>query len=643
MAESVQYYLERMIPELEGLEKKNIFSPVEIKSIIKKRTNFEYALHRRIKQKIDFLRAIEYEINLEELRKKRVSRMGITDSLKGNDLQYSGTRRIYNLFKRATTKFKNDLSLWLQYIDYARRHKSNNILSSVFVQAIQYHPHNASLWIMAATWENEENANIAAARVLMQRALRLMPENQQLWHEYFRLELLYIEKIKLRRRLLGIDQQKHAEDIEPTQEDEEDDNTLQLPALTGEDVAQWQQDEQNKKKKKMTEQEMAALEEANNPILQGLLAKIVYTNAIQAIPTDIEFRQRFIEIYREFTDTEAHVEHVYQTIQEDLTYPKAKSVLAKRHLTPNLTVSDPQFITALRACVADFEEAVANLNEPEMWQEYAEFVLSWQTMVSEENLKLYLTKLALKIFKACQKQHKLNGSLYQAWTELLLATGDRDKASMVVEHGLAAFPQQVRLWLGWIELADPEEQSAIYTKALVANPASLELWQSFLDWIKHHLSMTAEEKHEAFFQACSKATMLLPSVTSESAERNEIKQVVQSSYVTWAAETEGIASARTVYRKLIKSFYPTYALFMTCIELENQYGSPDQQGQTSVEFLYDHVTRMEHHKEETYLAYLAYLYSQKKFQKASQVYNRACKELPNREALDIQIQKLRSQ
>lgn len=28
MAESVQYYLERMIPELEGLEEKRIFTPV---------------------------------------------------------------------------------------------------------------------------------------------------------------------------------------------------------------------------------------------------------------------------------------------------------------------------------------------------------------------------------------------------------------------------------------------------------------------------------------------------------------------------------------------------------------------------------------------------------------------------------------
>lgn len=73
-------------------------------------------------------------MNLEELRKKRIGKMGIMDSLKGDDLQYSGARRIYSLFKRATIKFTGDISLWLQYIDYAKQNKANNILSSIFVQ-----------------------------------------------------------------------------------------------------------------------------------------------------------------------------------------------------------------------------------------------------------------------------------------------------------------------------------------------------------------------------------------------------------------------------------------------------------------------------------------------------------------------------
>lgn len=41
MAETVQYQLERMLPELDELEKHQVFSPIEIKSIVKKRTNFE--------------------------------------------------------------------------------------------------------------------------------------------------------------------------------------------------------------------------------------------------------------------------------------------------------------------------------------------------------------------------------------------------------------------------------------------------------------------------------------------------------------------------------------------------------------------------------------------------------------------------
>jgi hypothetical protein len=60
--------------------------------------------------------------------------LGIVDTLKGSELQYSGTRRIYSLFKRATIRFTGDLSLWLQYIDYAKRNQSNKVLSGVFVE-----------------------------------------------------------------------------------------------------------------------------------------------------------------------------------------------------------------------------------------------------------------------------------------------------------------------------------------------------------------------------------------------------------------------------------------------------------------------------------------------------------------------------
>ncbi|KAL9539521.1 hypothetical protein MBANPS3_010207 [Mucor bainieri] len=667
MAESVQYYLERMIPELEGLEEKHIFSPVEIKSIIKKRTNFEYALQRRIKQKIDFLRAIEYEINLEELRKKRVARLGIADALKGSDLQYSGARRIYNLFRRATIKFKSDLSLWLQYIDYAKKNKANNILSSIFVQAIQYHPNNASLWIMAATWENEHNANMAAARILLQRALRLMPENQQLWHEYFRLELLYIEKIKLRRRILGIDQAKNQEDldamqVDSNQDDDDDDNTIHLPAVTGEDVAQWKQDEEStqKSKKALTKEEAAALEEANNPILQGLLARIIYDNAIQSPADSIQFRQRFVDIYREFTDTQKDIDHVYDTIRRDMMdSAEARAFLAKSHLfvfkpaddshddeekSQYISVTDPAFVPALKQCVDEFERALLDVPQPEMWVQYVQFLLGWYALVSEEHLKLYLGKLLQKTFRACKKQGKLNATLYELWVAHLMEQQEQDKAESVVSQGLESHPDDATLWIYRVQLAkdDPKEQHTLYATALDHNPASLLLWNAYKDWILTSAHLSAGETDQLFFQACEKATILLPSVTSESADRNGIKQVLQSAYVQWAAASQGIQAARTVYNKIIKNFYPTYTFFIKCIEIENEYGSADAAGQESVEYLYDRITRLEDDKEGSYISYLAYLYSQKKLQKANQVYNRACKEVPNKDSFDLKVQTLKA-
>lgn len=134
----------------------------EIASILKKREKFEYALKRRISKKADFLRYIEYEMNLEELRKKRRARMVIKAKMSISD--YAGPRRIYFIYKRCLIKFKGDISIWLQYISYAKKTGASRTLGKIFAQAIQIHPTNEKIWILAAAWEWEENANIVAAR-----------------------------------------------------------------------------------------------------------------------------------------------------------------------------------------------------------------------------------------------------------------------------------------------------------------------------------------------------------------------------------------------------------------------------------------------------------------------------------------------
>lgn len=75
----------------------------------------------------------------------------------------------------------------------------------VLTKALQLHPTASGLWSYAAAWEFEQNSNAAAARKLMQRGLRMCKTSQQLWLEYFRMELMYAHKLAARRRVLGLD------------------------------------------------------------------------------------------------------------------------------------------------------------------------------------------------------------------------------------------------------------------------------------------------------------------------------------------------------------------------------------------------------------------------------------------------------
>lgn len=49
-----------------------------MKQILKKRTGFETTLVRRIAKKADFLRYIAYETDLEHLRRKRSTKLGLS-------------------------------------------------------------------------------------------------------------------------------------------------------------------------------------------------------------------------------------------------------------------------------------------------------------------------------------------------------------------------------------------------------------------------------------------------------------------------------------------------------------------------------------------------------------------------------------
>jgi U3 small nucleolar RNA-associated protein 6 len=210
MAENVELSLERMLPALQDLQKRQIFDEAEVRSMIEQRRTFEYKLQKRAAELGDYIRYLEYELKLERLRRLRMTRLRRRVAGLGADARaaagtvrgegdHAGVRHIHKLFERALRKFGQSSAggtpggpaLWEQYATFAEREGAGKTLSRLFARALALHPQRVSLWVRAAEWEWRANGSAKSARTMLQRALRANGRNAPLlWHEYFRLELM---------------------------------------------------------------------------------------------------------------------------------------------------------------------------------------------------------------------------------------------------------------------------------------------------------------------------------------------------------------------------------------------------------------------------------------------------------------------
>lgn len=143
------------------------------------------------------------------------------------------------------------------------------------MKAIQLHPAVPGLWIYASVWEAEHNSNVTAARALMQQGIRACPKSETLWLEYFRMELIFAEKVKARRLVLGISAPETPLITEAGEVDDDD-----IPK-SGTD-----EDEEKEKGKPTVSHFTASCK----------IAQVIYRKAISEIPDSLRFRQRFLEI-----------------------------------------------------------------------------------------------------------------------------------------------------------------------------------------------------------------------------------------------------------------------------------------------------------------------------------------------------------
>ncbi|KAF1929107.1 uncharacterized protein M421DRAFT_61498 [Didymella exigua CBS 183.55] len=305
-SDKARFYLEQSATELNELERKKIFTRDEIRSIAKKRSDFEHIINARGSHPSDYMRYIEFEKNIDALRQKRVKRLGIRH--KG-----TGQRSIYFLYNRATKKFSGDLTLWLHFIDFARRDKAYRRLGDIFTSVVRLHPTKPELWTLAANYFMDTQADITNARSYMQRGLRFCKNSEDIWLDYAKLETIYVGKIAGRRKILGLDVDR----TKKQQTDDEDTDMIALPDVTAEDInPSLKQDD--------GVDEVALQNLASAPVLTGAIPEAIFDAAMKQFQNRPKIVEKFFDMFAEF-DQLACIPRILQHVLDYLqqTHPKA--------------------------------------------------------------------------------------------------------------------------------------------------------------------------------------------------------------------------------------------------------------------------------------------------------------------------------
>ena len=267
MADQVNRLMEAMIPELDDYRRRSLFTSAEISAIVAQRRAFEYKLARRIPQQADYLLYITYELNLNQLRKKRKAKAKATVAqAKGAALSdHAGLSRICFLFERCLRHFHDSPQLWLHYLHFLTASQSHRRLGLTLPRADLLLPHSHQLWLAHAQHHFTTTGDMSALRAVMQRAVRLMRSRvgeEAVWLGWFGYEVGFIAKVMERKRVLGLN----------VRDSRRGDIDVRFKAGGGGEEAA-------EERERAREEEKKGLDEL---VLTAVLPTLIYTNATSA-------------------------------------------------------------------------------------------------------------------------------------------------------------------------------------------------------------------------------------------------------------------------------------------------------------------------------------------------------------------------
>lgn len=353
-ADKARFYLEKSVPNLQELSRKKIFNSEEISAIAKKRSDFEHVLNAPGSKPGDYVRYATYEMNLETLRKKRCTRLGVKSTA------YSGQRTVFFILDRATKRFPGDTGLWLQYIGYCQREKAGKKLGKVFTSALRLKPREWRLWVLAAKHYAEGQGDMATARSYLQRGLRFCGDQERLYLEYAKLEMVYLAKLSARRQILGLDDKdKEKEERQP---DDDQGDVVALPELTAEDI-------NPESVEGLEEVDQGALRRlAEAPVFAGAIPMAIFDAAMKRFRDRVDIAESFFDLAARFENVPAIskvLEHVLNHLRS--TAPQSAEAMAceaKAGLV-SIDVDSAEFPAALGSCLVMVKKLISQAPDSE--------------------------------------------------------------------------------------------------------------------------------------------------------------------------------------------------------------------------------------------------------------------------------------
>ncbi|TVY71447.1 U3 small nucleolar RNA-associated protein [Lachnellula suecica] len=356
-SDKARFHMEQAVPQLQEFKQKGIFNEEEIRTIVKKMSDFEHKVNGRGPAAVDYARYAAWEMSLENLRLKRCKRLRI----KGSST-FSGQARIYNIFDRGTTKHPGDVALWMSYLECAREAKAMQKFKTILTAAIRKHPAKPDLWLYAARWTLQSEADMNGARDYMRRGTRFCIMSKELWIEYAKLEMIYLAKIAIRRKILGLDT---AEDEDEDEDQEMDDANNEPGFDTSADVIAIPEFKSNSLRPKMIEgvevDSVARKDPMTTLALNGAIPLAIFDTARKQPFFSPSVAGDFFDMFATFTQVRCLpkiLQHVLDSMTESYpANPFTCNCYIKQPLV-GLEPSSPKYPAALGVALDRLNESI---------------------------------------------------------------------------------------------------------------------------------------------------------------------------------------------------------------------------------------------------------------------------------------------